>query len=242
MILEVNQRLSQVFCPLSYFPSGRDYRSRNEHESPKQNMLSKSMIDSMKNLKTDVVETTSAESTSSGFEALFREHWAHVYRLLNRLVGDPAEAEDLALEAFVRLYQKYPLGENESNPGGWLHRVATNLGLHSIRSWKRREHYELTAGKYALDEAPEDSPAEILEGREQRRLARLALAQMNERQSRLLIMRYAGSSYKEIAEALKLSPASIGPLLLRAEREFEKQYRALPGTGRESDWRTQEER
>jgi RNA polymerase sigma factor (sigma-70 family) len=217
------------FCCLSYFLSERDYLSRNEHESHKQNMLSKSMIDSMKNLKTDVVETTSTESTSSAFEALFREHWAHVYRLLSRLVGDPSEAEDLALEAFVRLHQKYPLGlgENESNPGGWLHRVATNLGLHSIRSWKRREHYELTAGKYALEETAQDSPAEILANEEQRRLARFALAQMNERQSRLLIMRYGGSSYKEIAEALQLSPTSIGPLLLRAEREFEKQYRAL---------------
>jgi RNA polymerase sigma-70 factor (ECF subfamily) len=188
------------------------------------------MIDSMKNLKTDVVEDPSAESVSSAFEALFREHWAHVYRLLNRLVGDPSEAEDLALETFVRLYQKYPLGGNESNPGGWLHRVATNLGLHSIRSWKRREHYELTAGKYALEESAEDSPARILADEEEHRLARLALAQMDERQARLLVMRYAGSSYKEIAEALQLAPTSIGPLLLRAEREFEKKYRALPGT------------
>jgi len=50
---------------------------------------------------------------------------------------------------------------------------------------------------------------------------------MNERQSQLLILRYSGSSYKEIATALKLAPTSIGPLLLRAEREFEKKYRAL---------------
>jgi hypothetical protein len=34
-------------------------------------------------------------------------------------------------------------------------------------------------------------------------------------------------AYKEIAAALSLSPASIGPLLVRAEREFEKRYRAL---------------
>jgi RNA polymerase sigma-70 factor (ECF subfamily) len=194
------------------------------------------MIDSMKNLKTDVVETSSTDSTpdlvggtgvSSAFEALFREHWPHVYRLLCRLVGDPAEAEDLALETFVRLYQRYPLREKDSNPGGWLHRVATNLGLHSIRGWKRREHYELTSGKYALEEAPEARPAEILAQEEERRLVRLALAQMNERQSRLLILRHSGSSYKELAEALDLAPASIGPLLVRAEREFEKQYRAL---------------
>jgi RNA polymerase sigma-70 factor (ECF subfamily) len=49
----------------------------------------------------------------------------------------------------------------------------------------------------------------------------------------LLVMRYSGLSYKEIARALKLAPTSIGPLLLRAEREFEKQYRALPGTARQ---------
>ena len=217
---------------MSYFLYGRDYLGRNEHESHEQNMLYKSMIDSMKNLKTDVVEKTSTESTSSAFESLFREHWAHIYRLLNRLVGDPAEAEDLALETFVRLYQRYPLRETESNPGGWLHRVATNLGLHSIRGWKRRERYEMTAGKYALEETPEASPAEIMAQEEERRLVRLALAELDERQSQLLVMRYSGLSYREIANALKLAPTSIGPLLLRAEREFEKQYRALPGTVR----------
>jgi RNA polymerase sigma-70 factor (ECF subfamily) len=193
------------------------------------------MIDLMKNLKTDVVEKNHAESTpalsggarvSSEFEALFLEHWAPVYRLLCRLVGDPAEAEDLALETFVRLYQKGPKDQGEFNRGGWLRRVATNLGLHSIRGWKRREHYEMTAGKYALEEAA-DSPAEIMARNEEQRLARLALSKMNERQSQLLIMRYDGSSYKEIAEALNLAPTSIGPLLVRAEREFEKHYRAL---------------
>ena len=192
-----------------------------------QNIRDTSMIDSMKNLKTDVLETAQAESISSQFEALFMQHWAQIYRLLYRLVGDPAEAEDLTLETFVRLYQRYPPGETEFNFGRWLHRVATNLGLQSIRSWKRREHYEMTAGQYALEEVPEDRPAELAAEAEERRLVRLTLAQMNERQSQLLILRYSGLSYKEIAKALDLAPASIGPLLLRAEREFEKRYRTL---------------
>ena len=185
------------------------------------------MIDSMKKIDSDVVEKTHTESVASAFEALFMEHWTRVYRLLCRLVGDPAEAEDLALETFVRLYQKRPTPQEDFNVGGWLHRVATNLGLQSIRGWKRRERYELTAGKFALEEGQADEPAEILAREEEQRLTRLALAKMNERQSQLLIMRYGGFSYKEIAETLKLSPASIGPLLLRAEREFQKQYRAL---------------
>jgi RNA polymerase sigma-70 factor (ECF subfamily) len=185
------------------------------------------MITSMKSNKADIVETVQAKSDPAGFEALFLEHWAHVYRALFRLVGDPAEAEDLALETFFRLYKRYPLPNSDFNLGGWLHRVATNLGLHSIRSFKRRENYETASGKGILDETPETSPAKLLEQEEERRLARLVLAGMNERQSQLLVLRYSGLSYKEIADTLGLSPASIGPLLLRAEREFEKRYRAL---------------
>jgi RNA polymerase sigma-70 factor (ECF subfamily) len=174
-----------------------------------------------------ISNSSSAETASAAFESLFYEYWTPVYRWLVRLVIDPAEAEDLALETFFRLYQRLPVPEQEFNTRGWLQRVATNLALHSIRSFKRREHYELAAGKDALDETPENRPAEIFARQEDHRFARLALAQMNPRQAELLIMRYSGMAYKEIAAALGLSPTSIGPLLLRAERDFAKHYRAL---------------
>lgn len=168
-------------------------------------------------------------SSPRSFDEQFLAYWAPVYRLLVRLVGDPAEAEDLALETFVRLYQRPPAPAEGLNLGGWLHRVALNLGLHSIRSFKRRERYELTAGKGALERADDGGPAEILAGKEDHRLARLALAQMNERQAALLVMRYSGMAYKDIAAELGVAPTSIGPLLFRAEREFEKRYRTLIG-------------
>ena len=192
------------------------------------------MIGSMKHLKTDGIETAQDESRPTEFEALFHEHWPRVVRLLRRLVGDPSEAEDLALETFLRLYKAHPDRHDSFNPGGWLYRVATNLGLRSIRSWKRREHYELTAGKYALEEPAEASPAELLAQEEERLRVRHVLARLNRRHSELLILRHSGLSYKEIAETLNLAPASIGPLLVRAEREFEKQYRAL---AQEDTWR-----
>jgi RNA polymerase sigma-70 factor (ECF subfamily) len=185
------------------------------------------MIESMKQLNKEMVETDRETSRSSEFEDLFKEHWAQVYRHLVRLVGDPLEAEDLALETFLRLYNNRQKQEDGFNLGGWLYRVATNLGLHSIRSWKRRERYELDAGRFAIEEPEEASPAEILSREEERQRVRLALARMNDRQSRLLILRHSGLSYKEIASALSLAPASIGSLLVRAELEFEKRYRAL---------------
>jgi RNA polymerase sigma-70 factor (ECF subfamily) len=181
----------------------------------------------MKLSKSKISNISPMERASESFERLFQEYWAPIYRLLRRLVSDPAEAEDLALETFFRLYQRHPEPEKEFNTRGWLQRVATNLALHSIRSFKRREHYEINAGKNALEEASENRPAEIFARDEDHRFAGRALAQMNSRQAELLIMRYSGMAYKEIAAALQLAPTSIGPLLVRAEREFEKQYRAL---------------
>jgi RNA polymerase sigma factor (sigma-70 family) len=185
------------------------------------------MIQLMKKRKTELLETAHVESNSQEFESVFREYWMYVYRILKRLVGDPAEAEDLTLETFFRLHQLRPYKEDGFQMGGWLYRVATNLGLRSIRSFKRRERYEIEAGRFALEESPESRPAILHEQAEEQELARRALARMNERQSQLLILRYSGLSYKEIAGSLGLSPTSIGPLLLRAEREFEECYRAL---------------
>lgn len=167
------------------------------------------------------------ENSASSFEQQFDQHWAMIYRLLFRMIGDSAEAEDLALETFYRLHKHKPDAGREFNVAGWLYRVATNLGLQSIRAFKRREQYELKAGKNALEAAPENRPAEIVAQKEEHLLAKMALSQMNPRQSELLVMRYSGMAYQEIASTLKLSPTSVGPLLLRAEREFERRYRAL---------------
>jgi RNA polymerase sigma-70 factor, ECF subfamily len=177
--------------------------------------------------KSSALEAAGEGRGMDAFERVFEEHWASIYRLLRRMVGDPAEAEDLALETMYRLYQQGPGLRAESNIGGWLYRVATNLGLHSIRSFRRRERYETAGGTGALAEASEDRPQEIAAGEEERRMARQALAEMDNRQSELLVMRYSGMSYKDIAEALHLSATSIGPLLVRAEREFERRYRRL---------------
>jgi RNA polymerase sigma-70 factor (ECF subfamily) len=168
-----------------------------------------------------------SSSIKNDFESLFHEYWASIYRLLLRMVIDPAEAEDLALETFYRLYKYRPSQHESLNIRGWLYKVATNLALQSIRSFKRREQYEIHAGKDALIEAQENQPPRILAEKEDRYYVRMALGQMNSRQAELLIMRNSGMAYKDIAAALNLSPTSIGPLLLRAEREFERCYRML---------------
>jgi RNA polymerase sigma factor (sigma-70 family) len=214
---------------MSHFGVERGYHGRKKYQPMQNAHQPESVFLPMKPNRTGPArpEKEDAGLLPNAFDALFAEHWPHVYRVLLRLVGDPAEAEDLALESFFRLYQQNPTARGDFNPGGWLHRVAINLGLHSIRSFKRREHYEISAGKNALEETSENRPAEIMVNEEDQRTVRIILTGMPARQAELLILRYSGATYKEIAATQGLSPTSIGPSLLRAEREFEKRYRAL---------------
>ncbi len=188
-----------------------------------------SIIQPMKFRRTDAAnsEATSRNPSLTEFDALFSEQWPHIYRLAWRITGDPEEAEDLALEAFYRLYERYPKLTPDFHVAGWLYRVTTNLALQSIRSLKRRETYELNAGQDSLVEASGNQPVEVFNEKEDHRIARRVLSEMKPQQAEILILRYSGWAYKDISRALSLSPASIGPLLLRAEREFERRYRAL---------------
>ncbi len=163
------------------------------------------------------------------FEAIFHEHWPRVYGVLFRIVGDSAEAEDLTLEAFLRLYRRAPLLITDGNPSGWLYRVATNLGLNALRANERRGFYEEQAGKFTLENNAAPDPSSEVERAEDRQRVREVLRQMKQRNARLLVLRYSGLSYAEVAAALNIAPGSVGTMLSRAEKKFEELYRNLEG-------------
>ena len=194
--------------------------------------MSRSGKDAAREKKTTIVTTNKARAIPNGarqanrattpFDATFLEHWSPVYRVLVCLVGDHAEAEDLALETFWRLHERAP--QNDAHLGGWLYRVATNLGLNALRARKRRQRHELEAGKWEIETKVSD-PAQVVADEEERARVRAILGAMDARQAQLLMLRYSGLSYAELATALSIAPASVGTLLARAEREFESRYR-----------------
>ncbi len=154
------------------------------------------------------------------FESVFYEHYARVYAVLFRLVGNQPEAEDLALDTFWKLWQQPPA--RADNLGGWLYRVAVRLGYNALRASRGRTRYE----QAALPEgAKGNDPVEEVERADECARVRAALAEMSERDAQLLVLRYSGLSYKDIADVLGVSPNSIGTLLTRAEEEFENRYR-----------------
>ena len=159
----------------------------------------------------------------SAFEATFLQQWDPICRTLFRLTGDWDEAEDLALETFLQLYCNPP--SDETNLTGWLYRVAVNRGLNALRGRKRRIMYEHQAGNEAIQENFPADPAGEVERKLDQEKVRSALVEIRPRSAHLLVLRYSGLSYLEIAETLKISRGSVGTLLARAELEFQQVYK-----------------
>jgi RNA polymerase sigma-70 factor, ECF subfamily len=166
------------------------------------------------------------------FDELFEQYWSPITLVLVRLLGDADEAEDLALETFCRLNQELERLRPGDNLGGWLYRVAVNLGLNALRSEQRRKVYENDAGLEAVRSAAFPNPAQETEAREEKRQVRLVLAEMKPHSAQLLFLRSAGLSYQELAEICQVPVRSMGTTLRRAEQEFEKRYRARFGEGK----------
>ena len=162
-------------------------------------------------------------SFEASFAKLFHERFSMLYRYLSRLSGDPALADDVAQESFVRLHAR---GSMPDNPSGWLVAVANNIVRDERRTTKRRQR--LLAGWLAFGGAEPAPPADAIVLTKEREMAvRQALDQLKPRDQRLLMMRHEGFSYREISEALAIAPASVGTMLVRATAALSKVYREL---------------
>ncbi len=154
------------------------------------------------------------------YDRLFDELYPALFRYLRRLTGDADAAEDAAQEAFVRLTSQ-SLPENEVRP--WLFTVSTNLIRDRARKAKR--HRRLRP-RVPTPDAP-DSPDISVARRERIARVREALEELAERDRAMLLMREEGFKYAEIARTVDVAPGSVGTLLARAARRFEKAYTAL---------------
>ena len=168
--------------------------------------------------------------TSARFAAeldqLFQERFPALYRYLNRLAGDGQVAEDIAQEAFIRLFHR---GEMPDEPAAWLITVATNLLRDDRRRTSRRLRIiERADAGLGLGAAPPDPAASVVRAERQRQV-RDALARLTARARQALLLRHSGFSYREIAVALDMPEASVGTTLLRAGVAFRASYQELHG-------------
>jgi RNA polymerase sigma-70 factor (ECF subfamily) len=164
------------------------------------------------------------------FEALFREHYERILRVVRRVLRADAQAEEISAEVFLRLYRGGPSIANGGQVGGWLYCTATRAAIDALRANQRQGLEELDADTACEDTA--DGPLTRLLRGERIAQVRAVLAHLRLQKAQLLLLRHSGLSYQEIAEALQISPGSVGTMLIRAEAEFSMLYERQQRRGR----------
>lgn len=161
------------------------------------------------------------------FDEVFRRARPALVGLVSRVV-DPAEAEDVVQEAFIKLSDNSVLSRPEPEITAWLRRTSLNLAFNRARDldrWRRRTE---RAQAEDLARPGEDPAIEAVRGDEQRRV-RALLAALPPRQRDCLLLRHTGYSYAEIAETLEMPASSVGTTLARAERAFRELHETHQG-------------
>ena len=170
-----------------------------------------------------VMDPTDAQPSPFDYEECFEANYVRIARAVARVVGDYARAEEIAVEAFWKLWRT-PQAHGENAPG-WLYRTALRLGLNDLRDRERRSRYEKEAGR--PPETP--TPEELRAAEQEREQVRRVLAALEPRDAELLLLRHQGFRYDELAAAVEVKPASIGTLLARAQQAFRKEYLRIYG-------------
>jgi RNA polymerase sigma-70 factor (ECF subfamily) len=164
-----------------------------------------------------LVDTKSRE-TGLDLETVFRAQYGRIVRVIARVIRDPARAEELGVEVFLKFARSRKA--QRENVEGWLYRTAVRTSLNELRRLIRQERYERLVAMVRRTPTPE----ELLAAREEQDRVRRLLGAMDPRQAEMLVLRNQGFSYEELATALQMNPASVGTLLSRAQQAFRKEY------------------
>jgi len=140
-----------------------------------------------------------------------------------RMMGDNAEAEDVAQETFLRLWRNIETWRADAPLIHWLHRVAYNLCIDRLR---RRKPVSLEALPEPLD--PEENPAGQLHRLELADAVAAAIGQLPERQrAAVVFVHQEGFSNIETAALMDISVEAVESLLARARRSLRKLLEVL---------------
>lgn len=158
-----------------------------------------------------------SKGDASAFKELVDRHLSGALSVARRMLGDDAEAEDIAQEAFLRMWKS--AATLEVGPAGvkpWLRRVVSNLCIDRARVRVRLK---------VTDDVPEvaDAPRQLanLEDEELRQRVDRALQSLPERQRlALTLFHYEGMSQIEIGDQMEISDEAVESLLARARRQM----------------------
>ena len=146
-----------------------------------------------------------------GFESFYRSRYTRLAQAVFLLVRDEGEAEDIAQEAFARVFAHWPRVSAMASPEGYLYRTALNV----VRKRARRTVPRTSGGGRDLPD-----PAEPLAERDRilRALGRLSASQ----REAVVLVDWLDMATEDAARTLRVKPSSVRVRLHRARAELRK--------------------
>lgn len=194
-------------------------------------------------MKTDAELVASARAGSQdAFRDLVVRFERPVYSLIVRMVQDPATAEDLAQEAFVKAYRSLHLYDASRKLSSWLFKIAHNTTIDFLRknapdtvSLEAPDDGDGRGGLAAvLSDDSVENPAAAAERRDMARSLERAIARLRPEYREAVVMFYLeGASYQEICEITGLPLGTVKTNLHRARKELAQEMTAM-GWGAET--------
>ena len=175
------------------------------------------------------------------FEELVRRNQGKVHAVLYRVLGGRVESEDLAQEVFLRVFRGAPGYVPTAKFSTWLYRITVNVALNPIRSRGRPRPVSLeidgAAGgadfQRGIPDPRQAGPGARLDRQELADEVAEAIAQLPEKQRIALVLnKYEGLCYEEIAGILKCSTMAVKSLLSRARSNLKDRLAAYLTEGR----------
>lgn len=176
-------------------------------------------VDHVRAADADLVARCQA-GDAGAFEELYRQHGRRLYNLACRMLGDPADAEDLLQEIFLAAYRKLGSFKGQAALSTWLYRLGMNQCLDRLRS---------KAGRMKLATASiDDAPLRLIEGRRESTVSRMdlerAIGALPEGcRSVFLLHDVEGFDHREIGEILGIAEGTSKSQVHKARlkiREF----------------------
>jgi RNA polymerase sigma-70 factor (ECF subfamily) len=178
------------------------------------------------------------------FEAFVRAHQDMVFATAVRLLGNPAEAEDVAQSVFLKAFEQFDTLRSNPAAAGWLRTVARNACLNHLTRYRSRWRLfsELAGPDSDAEPAYEsslratDSHARDLERADDRERLERALRQLPAHQRvPLVLFHFEEATYEEIARALRISLAKVKSDIHRGREALRKQLAGPAKAGHYGD-------
>src|SRR5665213_778222 len=174
------------------------------------------------------------------FSDLAMEYMPQLYTAALRMTRNPADAEDLVQETYLKAYRAFGGFEAGTNLKAWLYRILTNTYINSYRAKKRRPEIsdvEDVEDLFLYRHLSADQPSGLGRSAEEEALERITDTEVKEAIESLpdtfrlavLLADVEGFSYKEIAE---ITDVPIGTVMSRIHRGRKALQKALVDVGR----------